>query len=490
MEAAVETCNFSNIDLYVPNSSNPWDAQKINHLYRRAAFGLQASNISAALQKSPSLVVDELIEEALNAPPTEAPIWGFWYMDEITANDLSNSALNQEWRSQMIDDCLNNNLRERLTLFWSNHFVTQYTDYIPGANTYQYYNVLQRHAIGNFRDFVAEIGLSTAMLQYLNGNENSMDNPNENYARELYELFTLGFDNGYTQDDITETARALTGYTDEPERWGPLFFDPDDFDDDNKTIFAQEGNWGYDDVIRILFETHSDRIAVFICGKLYQYFVDKEINESIVNELATTFLANDFEIAPVLSQLFKSKHFFDEATFGVVIKSPMDLLITFLKEAELEYDNVSFPILIRIRNATEALGQSIFNPIDVAGWQGGRSWIGSNTLINRWDTLNTFLRQAQVSNDSVFQNLAINIMNGDSSINDPSLVSKSIVDYFLPRKIDINATENTEALEIFKGDIPSNYFEDGIWNLSWDTVPEQVNDLLKHILTLPQFQLK
>ena len=489
METTLATCNLSSLEEYIPSSSNPWNKQTINHLYRRVAFGIIPNEINETLLKTPSQVVDDLIDEAVTIDPTPAPVWGYWYKDEILANDRKLSIVTQEWREQMVEDCLENNLRERLTLFWSNHFVTQYTSIIAGANVYQYYNVLQRHAIGNFRDFTREIGLSTAMLDYLNGNENSKDSPNENYARELYELFTLGVDNGYTQDDITETARALTGYNTEIDRWGPFTFDKDDFDDGEKTIFGQTGNWGYDDVIDILFDTHADKIAVFICGKLYQYFVDQIIDDAIVSELAEVFLANDFELEPVLRMLFKSQHFFDTATYGVIIKSPMDLLVSFVKEGGFTISS-SFPILIRIRNAADDLGQSLFNPIDVAGWQGDKDWIASNTLINRWDTLSSYLRQAQVGDESAFQTLAISLMGGDQTANDVELISKTIIDHYLPVELLTTAVEYKEGLTIFKRNVPSNYFEDGSWNLSWDTVSDQVYDLLNYIITIPEFQLK
>jgi len=486
------TCNTATLEVYSPSDANPWDMQKVAHLYRRADFGATPEMIKEALQKTPEQVVNQIITEASNTTTTPAPAWGYWYKTEMEANGVKNSvAINQTWKDQMTTDFLEGNLRDRLTLFWSNHFVTQSTQYVGAANAFQYYNLLQRHSIGNFKEFTAEIGLGKAMLEYLNGNENKKESPNENYARELYELFTLGVDNGYTQDDITETSRALTGYNSQPEAWGPYVFNEEDFDNNEKTIFGQTGNWGYDDVINILFEQHPDKIAIFICGKLYQYFVDHEINEIIVKELADIFLANDFEIAPVLSRLFKSEHFFDSSTFGVLIKSPIDLMIPFVKELELEYS--SFPIITRIKYASEDLGQNLLDPIDVKGWRRDTSWIASNTLIARWDYLELFLRQAWVSNKTVFQKFAVNIMGGDqaSNYNDPDLISKTIVDHLLPNSFTDNATEYEEALISFKRKIPENYFDDGSWNLSWeDEVIDQVYDLLLFTINLPEFQLK
>ena len=146
------------------------------------------------------------------------------------------------------------------------------------------------------------------MLMYLNGYENRNNAPNENYARELYELFTLGEGNGYTQDDITETARALTGYNNRQDG-GPIYFNPNRFDNGEKTIFGRKGNWNYDDVINILFEEKSDLISKFIVRKLYKHFVSPDVNEAIVDELALYFINNNFELEPLYRKLFKSEHF-------------------------------------------------------------------------------------------------------------------------------------------------------------------------------------
>ena len=153
------------------------------------------------------------------------------------------------------------------------------------------------------------------------------NNPNENYARELYELFTLGEGNGYSQEDITETARALTGYNRFKTYLGVIEFNENSFDKGKKTIFGQTGNWGYKDVIDILFENKKDLIADFICTKIYRYFVSPQIDSSTVSDMAETFKQNEFELKPVLKQLFKSEHFFDPANNNVMIKSPIDMML-------------------------------------------------------------------------------------------------------------------------------------------------------------------
>ena len=220
--------------------------------------------------------------------------------------------------------------------------VTELRIYNCAGFLYYYINCLQRNAIGNFRTLISEIGLTNAMLFYLDGAFNNGNNPNENYARELYELFTLGEGNGYTEEDIVETARALSGYTDRGEEGcSPVNYRADRHDNGEKTILGQTGNWDYDDVIEILFTQRSNEIANYICSKLYQFFVHPDIDDeagnarTIIEGLAATFTANNFELAPVLRQLFKSEHFFDDDAVGVIIKSPFDLYFNLIKELGL-----------------------------------------------------------------------------------------------------------------------------------------------------------
>lgn len=482
----ITSCNLAPLTVYYPTNTDPWNKQKINHLYRRLGFGASPQMIQDALIQTPSQVVDHLIDEALNTAPNGTPDWGYWVKDDFDNAGRDIFRYKQDLKNQMVEDLFTNNLRDRLTLFWSNHFVTEDSAISSPAYVYQYYNLLQLHAIGNFKDFTRDIGLSAAMLVYLNGDENTKNRPNENYGRELYELFTLGVDNGYTQDDIIETSRALTGWNETEQRWGPILFKAENFDEGEKTIFGRSGNWGYEDVIDILFEQRASQIANFICTKLYRYFVSPNINEEIINQMSQIFLENNFEIAPVLRALFKSQHFYDINSLGVIIKSPSDLQISLFKELNFELP-ADFDFYIKIRTGNSELGQNLLNPIDVAGWPGDRNWISSITLTSRWERINWYLWRAWRHNEEQFRNIAKEIMDGNSS--DVTLVSKSLVDFFLCREL-VNDNEYAQALEIFKNEVPETYFEDGTWNLDWSSTPRQVYELLKYIITIPEFQLK
>ena len=509
------SCNVSSLDPYVPTSENPWNVSKINHLYRRIAFGATKDQVIDALnQNDPSTLIDNLIDEAIALVPSAAPEWAFWNREQFQAAEDANEEndinfYQREGKMQMMFDFLQNGLRDRLTLFWSNHFVTEDGTYFSPAYQHQYYNLLQFHGLGDFKQFVFDIGISSAMLVYLNGDENTNDRPNENYARELYELFTLGVDNGYDENDIIETAKALTGWVETNDiQWGPITFDPAKFSNDTKTIFGQSANFGYyglgsaDDIIAHLFNQRSTLIANFICTKLYRYYVSPSCNEAIVEQMAQTFIDNDFQIAPVLRQLFKSQHFFDPEAIGAIIKSPVDVFASFFNELNFE-SPPTIETLNSLVDRAVTLGQELLSPIDVEGWQGDEDWISPDLLIGRWEgvqnILTTAFSQNQIHFSDFLNGLPIGMLSDgfvDNSLQgiQVDIVVKAILDYFLPRGLE-DPILFAEALAIFKEAYPDNYYEvDSVapflWTLDLDMVPNQVIALLSYIDELPEFQLK
>jgi uncharacterized protein (DUF1800 family) len=480
------TCNTATLAPYVPTQENPWDMYKVQSMYAKLGFGVHRNTINDALTKTPQEVVTALISEAVALPVTPAPSWGYWNKTQFDNSANNYNYYRRQWSEQAIDDFINNGLRDRLSLFWSNHFVTELRGYFSPSYQYQYYNTIQTHALGNFKDFVHDIGLTGAMLLYLNGFQNRENSPNENYARELYELFTLGVNNGYTETDITETAKALTGWNHWSSAWSPIYFDTNTWDNDYKTIFGQTDKWKYDDVIDILFAERGNLIATFISRKLYEYFVSPAVNEAIVTQLGQILYDNNFELKPMLETLFLSQHFHDATSQGVLIKSPMDLLISFDTISGLTYDRFyNFKRIYRIYAAN--LGQELFNPIDVAGWQGDENWIDSNTVVLRWDYLDFLIDKMKQNSTDQFRSLAFTMLGGNT--NDHILVTKTIVNSFLARPL-INDSDYDEAIEVFKGEVPGNYYDNGIWDLYFDSVPEQVEGLLRYLIKLPEFQLK
>ena len=496
-------CNTSTIAPY----TTPLDKSKAAHLYRRLGFSASVDTVNLAENQQAGPLVDTLIAQAVAIPPSAAPSWANWNnsnypADDEAANQLRN-AQRAEWRLTYGNALLDNNLRDRLSFFWSNHFVTELDVYNCNAFLYKYTNCLQRNALGNFKTFVSEIGLTDAMLYYLDGVYNNGNNPNENYARELYELFTLGEGQGYTEEDIIETAKALTGYVERGELGcEAVIFDPSKYNTENKTILGQTGNWGYDDVIDILFQQRADQIGEFVCRKLYEFFVHPDSKDaagnaqSIIDALAATFVANNFEIAPVLAQLFKSQHFFDDEAIGVIIKSPFDVYFNFIKETNFSYTDTTVETAI---NYSGLLGQEMFDPVDVAGWQRDRQWINTNFMIGRWLTMEALVNDFYQDDAEQFRTFAMAAVGPENSnTSNPEIVVQAIVDKITPKGMYTQQEFDNCMSAFLIEDVPMEYYSpdyhpggNSTWVLSiYPSVPLQVQLLLRHLTRQPEFQLK
>ena len=484
----MSTCNSSTLAPYVASSEKPWNKQRINHLYRRLSYGVPPDLVKQLLNQNPQQLIDNLVDEAISLTPTTAPAWYGKtkqdYENEGLDFEEQNQVNRKEWYKQVVYDQKNKGLHSLLTIFWHNHFVTQISTYNCANYMYQYYNVLQKNAVGNFKTFVSEIGLTNAMLKFLNGKDNKKNKPNENYARELYELFTLGENNGYTQEDIVETSKALTGYNKGGYCEG-FSFNPDTFNDALKTIFGKTGNWNYDDVINILFEEKTDLIARFIVEKIYRFFVSPTISEAVVTELATDF-AKDFEIAPVLRKLFKSEHFFDEQAMATIIKSPYDIGLNFQRVINYQYTDQQD---LNFYWSTKTEGQEFFQPVDVAGWQGDYDWINTSTIIARWEHMNNLTWKIWNKDNGDREHFRRFAKAVSDNSDDVKKVVRDIIDIFIPKGLNTQS-DYTVAEDIFMANVPENYFTNGIWNLDYESVPWQVILLLQHLFKLPEFQLK
>lgn len=481
----LQNCAISSLATYVPSPDTPWNKRRVAHLYRRLGSGATYEDIQAGLNLSPEQLVDQLIDAAINQAPPTPPVWANFVASDYEADPDQIFVDRDELRASWFRNFASGDIRSKVALFWHNHFVTQLEVYNCNSYLWSYYDLLHQNAFGNFRTFVEEMGKNPAMLVYLNGNDNIAEEPNENYARELMELFTMGESNGYTQDDIEEVSRALTGWRAAMYECTPPYFDNAYFDNTPKTIFGQTGNWDYDGVHDLIFTARRDQVANYICSEIYKHFVYPEVNATVIEGLANTFKDNNFELAPVFKQLFKSEHFFDETLIAAKIKSPVECLVNLLKESGLSYgDHYDDERLLNIAYVTYQLGQDIFNPVDVAGWPGQRDWLNENTLTFRWSFANNILYNYNDSAKGQLLNLALNLT--DSS-NDPAVITEAIAEHFIGRPLE---QEHLEVATLyFKGDIPENYYLDGSWTLYWEEAPDQLINLISYLTRLPEFQL-
>lgn len=476
---------MANINPYIPTSDNPWNKEKVIHLYQRLGMGATPTEIDLALQTDPQIFINNLLDNTKNRPLPAPPIWA-----NYTAADYENTDnLIFEHRTELIyslyTDMVNDGIRSKLFLFWHNHFVTELGVYNCNKYLWNYYFLLNQFGLGNFKTFVLEMGKSPAMLDYLNGNLNRVGSPNENYARELMELFTMGENNGYTQTDVVEVARALTGWTCNASTCNNVSFNNNRFDKNNKTIFGKTGNWNYNDVHDLIFTERKDQVAVFICEKMYRFFIHKKPDNQFISELALLFQQNNWELLPVFKALFQSEHFFDEKYAGAIIKSPIECFIGMVRAVDITAPNIQSRFNT-FRYGAGELGMYIFDPINVAGWPGHEDWINETTLTQRWEfcrqIITTFTNE---TNRAALRNFAIKV--SVPTMNDPDVITKAITLHFLGRDLDEDLHQ--AALLYFKGDIPENYYEDNTWNLNWNEVPFQVGNLLTFLSKLPEFQL-
>ncbi len=406
-----------------------WGDRQILHLLRRAMMGVPyAQFVTAKGMAGMTAVVDKLIEDR---PLPGVP--GAWvdslylpdrslqgearqidFQNKQRFNRILISSLSDWWLDLIVKEDMS--IREKMTLMWSNHFVTGWDVVNQVAYVHTYQQMLRRNAMGNVKTFVSEMTIDPAMLIYLNGAQSSyriqqgkeINNINENFARELMELFTLGIfdpqtgENNYTEEDIQEAAKALSGWI--PTQKAPFVGQlnnslkyPDDV-----TFFGDTGKFGVQEILdRIFAKKGGYNAAYFICQRIYETFVYYVPNPEVVGKMAELMVASNWEIKPVVKALLESAHFYDPEVLGAQLKSPFELIGSLLREFNLAipvYNGAEPPLkgvdgqnynvytdlnpthTFIIQYAGFNIGQEILNPPNVAGWPGGRIWINTGTL--------------------------------------------------------------------------------------------------------------
>lgn len=368
--------------------------REIQHLYWRAGFGILPKQLQQLKSKSRTEIVNELFDKSTSITPLEIDIPELKRIDfnSIQKDKEALKKLAKVLQDRLVDyneawiERLNNPkelLRERMTLFWANHFVCREN------NTFfaqQYNNTLREHALGNFRSFTKAISKEVAMIRYLNLQQNRKKSPNENFARELMELFTLGKGN-YTEQDIKESARAFTGYSHDISGAFRLAKWAHDYDE--KTFFNKTRNFTGDDVIDIILL--EKQCARFICEKVYSYFVNTNINGNHVENMVEVFYPK-YDIEDLMRFLFMSDWFYDEANIGTKIKSPIDLIVGLNQNVPIQFNEQKHLLALQ-----KLLGQVLLLPPNVAGWKGGTQWIDSNTILLRLRLASMLLNSAHIS---------------------------------------------------------------------------------------------
>ncbi|HRH66277.1 MAG TPA: DUF1800 domain-containing protein [Bacteroidia bacterium] len=419
--------------------SGPWTISEVRHLLKRTMFGSTRDDINYFTGQGMQSAIEELME-IINHPPYTAPVPPVNNYDNLVSDpncpagmpwagtaDTNNGtiytytsrkrSLKSWWISQMLIQP--RSIREKMVLFWSNHFVIELDTVTVSTYVYKYNELLREYALGNFKEFVKQITMNSAMLKYLNGERNTATAPNENYGRELQELFTIGKDATgnppYTEDDVKAAARVLTGWRNDlvggttSANGFNSYFDPNKHDTadklfsafyNNTVITGQSGSGAVAELDQLLDMIFSkDEVSLFICRKLYRFFVyydiDATTEQNVIVPLAAILRSNNYEILPVLQTLFSSEHFYDVLNQGCMIKNPIDFTVSLCREFGVVFPDGSnlagqYGCWDKVRSTASGMQQDIGDPPNVAGWSPyyqepsyHEIWINSDTLPKR-----------------------------------------------------------------------------------------------------------
>ncbi len=516
--------------------------EEIIHLLKRTMFGATKADIDYFNTKTMSQAVDELLNPtavlppppvkeyshatALTQPDTAIALGATWVNDyniDGTIQSLRRASFKKWWMGVMINQ--DRSIREKMTLFLHNHFATETNTISNGNYCYKHHNLLRTNATGNFKSLTKAITIDPAMLVFLNGQYNNANAPDENYGRELQELFCCGKgpDSQYTEADVKAAAKVLTGWRNNASSMSS-YFTSSLHDSTNKqfstfynnTVIQGKtgttaGDLEIDALLTMIF--NAQEVAKYICRRLYRWFVyydiDATVEANIITPLATIFRNNNYELKPVLSTLLKSEHFFDTLSRGSQIKSPVDLVVGMCREFNVAFQPNSdyitnYGFYNYLVSWITNMQQNIGDPPDVSGWkayyqapQFYEIWINADTLPKRDQFTDTMVVSGYTYNGkkiivdgSEFAKLLPNPGNPNALIDD------SLKHLY---RINLSATIKAQIKKdiLLSGQITDSYWTDA-WNLfvstpsntaNTTTVKNKLRDLYKYFMNLSEYQL-
>ena len=361
--------------------AGPWSPRLAAHLLRRAGFGGSPSEIAATTAAGMQGSVEKLIHygpDSLPAQPDGDISFPFGPLADPKQRQRAYVATQLWYVNRMLQTP--NPLREKMVYFWGNHFTSGLgQDGITAQMMVNQYNVFARFALGNFDDLTHEISKDPAMLLYLNNAQNRAQHPNENYARELMELFTLGVGN-YTEQDVRESARAFTGWTVNRRFGDQAVFVPQLHDNGDKTFLGQTGNFTGDDVVDIIMRQPAT--SRYMAHKFARFFIYDNPEPQLIDALAERFRVTGYDVAKLMGVILRSNIFYSDRAYRALIKSPLELVVgahKMLGATQIE------PAAL---GALPRMGQIVMQPPNVAGWPGGAMWLNTGTLLARINYLN------------------------------------------------------------------------------------------------------
>lgn len=506
-----------------------WTRNEVTHLLKRTMFGAKKADIDYFLTMTPAAAVDELLN---NIPVYSTPLRDYgliqdengvmhddlgvpqgqtWVNDLNTLSDpevrgsinsLRTSSLFKWWAGVIVNQ--NRSINEKMILFWHHHFSVQQEEVGNATMLWRHHKIFRDNPLGSVKQLVRDVTIDPAMLFHLNGYLNSKLAPDENYARELQELFTVGRgpDSLYTENDVIAAARVLTGWRINGDTL-TAYFDNNAHDTGSKsfssfynnTAIGNNGAGEVDDLVNMIFNTAE--AARFICRKLYKWFVYYQIDEAtetdVIIPLGEILRNNNFEIKPVLAALLKSEHFFDALNQACYIKNPFDIIVGAIREfnvslpAYTDWQN-GYPFFNNIYSKAAEMQQVLFQPPDVSGWPAYYQepmhyelWVNSNSLPHRANFTDKLV------DDDVIDVRAF--VNNTSNPADPDQLIMDMTALLLRYPLSVNSRSYTKNRFLL-----NNTSDNTVWSNAWNSnnnalINTSLKNLAKFIMNLPEYHL-
>jgi uncharacterized protein (DUF1800 family) len=516
-----------------------WLTQQTKHLLNRTMFGAKAADIAYFSAKGLIASVDELLNLPVSTIPPPLNDYnsstftdpnvaaGKTWINDVSSDGTINSYRRSTYKKWLLSVWVGQerNIREKLTVFWSNHFSTEADTVVYGSMLYNHHQILRNNCVGNFKQMVRAVTTDPGMLRYLNGYLSTKTAPDENYGRELQELFTVGKEGGakYSEDDVKNAAKVLTGWKIDANFVS--VFDSTRHDATNKTFSAfynnttitgktaANGALETDELLTMIFQ--KTEVAKFICRKIYRYFVyyaiDDVIETNIITPLANAFIANNFEIKPVLKLLLCSEHFYDALYIGCQIKSPTDHVIAFLRQFEITFPDAvtdyadAYYLYNNMVSQLISMGQNPVDPPNVSGWPAyyqspefNELWINADTLPKRNKFTDLMLETGYTKNG---KKTIVDTIQFAKKVcttpSDPNILIDSLFSFLVSTDVSASLKSSLKTQILLTGQATDYYWTEA-WNtyianpttINFNIVNTRLKTLLKYIMNLPDYQLQ
>lgn len=518
--------------------TGPWTKAEAAHLLRRTTFGATNQQILAAVSNGMNATVNALLQ----IPTTDQPlaydagelvaVQGTTWVNSVYPTNVSQVNQTESARFKSLAAWITKSMNQeqlciaqKMLFFWQNHFGVTAT--AESRAMYHFLDLLRQNSLGNFKQLVKDVTIHPAMLLFLNGATNNVYSPNENYSRELLELFTIGKGpqiatgdySTYTEADVAAGAKILTGYTvngikSSTATVATSSFNPLLHDNTSKTLSYHFNNQQipaaganeYANYIDVIFQ--QNQVAHYICTKIYRYFVNYDITPTVQSDviatLAQTFIANNYEILPVMQQLLTSDHFYDVSMRGAIIRNPLEMIIGAVNPTQTipNFGLIGdYQMYLALYSAADTMGQGYIEPPSVAGWLAyyqapafSKLWINSTYIKKRFDIVSALVFTGVSIGGNVLKMNLLGFLNGLSDPSSAPQVIDDMCDVFFPKAI--SASDKLQLKAILTNGLPdfewtiqyNDYLNDPTNSTFFTPVTQRMQAVMNVILKMPQFQ--